>query len=283
MLNAIKLSKSYKSGKVLDAVSLSLKPGTISGLLGRNGAGKTTLFKILCKLVTPDSGRVQQDSKKAKPIGAVIEEPGLYTYLNAYENLKLFAQIQGAPADRASLENYLSQVGLPLERKDAVRNFSMGMKQRLAIAIALLNAPDILILDEPFSGLDPTGVASLIQLIKTLAAQQIAILVSSHLMAELQKSCDYLYVIDQGKIVNEGPTQSLLNALISVYTLTGTALETAPCLKPYLLKSKFNRVTLNCGSTPISELLKRLIIAGFEVHSCVPDISLEQLIIPLDA
>ena len=283
MLNAIKLSKSYKSGKVLDAVSLSLKPGTISGLLGRNGAGKTTLFKILCGLVTPDSGEVHIASKQAKPIGAVIEEPGLYTYLNAYENLKLFAQIQGAPADRASLENYLSQVGLPLERKDAVRNFSMGMKQRLAIAIALLNAPDILILDEPFSGLDPTGVASLIQLIKTLAAQQISILVSSHLMAELQKSCDYLYVIDQGKIVNEGPTQSLLNALISVYTLTGTALETAPCLKPYLLKSEFKRVTLNCEGTPISELLKRLITAGFEVHSCVPDISLEQLIIPLDA
>jgi len=282
MLNAIKLSKSYKSGKVLDAVSISLEPGKISGLLGRNGAGKTTLFKILCGLITPDDGAVQHNSKKAKPIGAVIEEPGLYTYLNAYENLKLFAQIQAAPADRTSLENYLTQVGLPLDRKDPVRNFSMGMKQRLGIAIALLNAPDILILDEPFSGLDPTGVASLIQLIKTLAQQNIAILVSSHLMAELQKSCDYLYVIDQGKIVNQGPTQTLLNALISVYTLTGTAIEKAQCLQPYLMQAEANTVTINCEHIPVSVVLRSTLEEGFEVHSCVPNISLEQLIIPLN-
>jgi len=278
MLEATALSKTYTSGKALDAVSISLKAGSISGLLGRNGAGKSTLFKILSGLVTQDSGVVTVSSAKNKPIGAVIEHPGLYDYLNAYDNLKVFAKIQGAPFDMNTLRNYLHNVGLPLDRKDPVRNFSMGMKQRLGIAIALLNDPDILILDEPFSGLDPTGVAALIKLIKNFAAHGMAILLSSHLMAELHKSCDYLYIIDKGAIVNHGPTFELINALVTRYTITAAQLETSSFIKPFMIYSEENTVTVNCASTEIPKLLLGLLTEGFQVTSCVPAITLEQLL-----
>ncbi|RXG21017.1 ABC transporter ATP-binding protein [Leeuwenhoekiella marinoflava] len=281
MLQATDLNKSYKSGKALHNFSIQLKSGVIAGLLGRNGAGKTTLFKILCGLVTPDHGTLAIASKRAKPIGAVIEQPGLYSYLTAYENLKIFAQIQKAPADLKSVEGYLESVGLPLNRKDPVRNFSMGMKQRLGIAIALLNDPEILILDEPFSGLDPTGVASLIKLIKELAAQDIAILLSSHLMTELQKCCDYLYVIDGGILVNEGETNTLLDGLISVYTLTATNIQACAVLQPYLLTTEKNTVSITCSSEQIPAILQNVLEEGFAVTSCVPNITLEQLVIPL--
>lgn len=280
MLEANQLSKSYRTAEALSNASIHLKPGIISGLLGRNGAGKTTLFKILCGLVTPDSGNVNILSKRAKPIGAVIEEPGLYKYLNAYENLKLFAEIQGAPTAKQSLENYLRQVGLPLDRKDPVRNFSMGMKQRLGIAIALLNQPEILILDEPFSGLDPTGVASLIKLVKNLAGQNIAILLSSHLMAELYKCCDYLYVIDNGKIVNQGSTQQLMDAYITMYTISAINIKNAEAIQPYLIEAENDKATIKCSGNEISEILQNLLQNGYPVTSCVPNITLEQLLTP---
>lgn len=278
MLKATGLTKTYSSGKALDNVSIFLKSGTISGLLGKNGAGKSTLFKILCGLVTADSGVVSITSKRDKPIGAVIEHPGLYGYLNAYENLRIFASIQNTASDNTSIENYLRLVGLPLHRKDPVQNFSMGMKQRLGIAIALLNNPEILILDEPFSGLDPTGVASLIALIKQFASEGIAILISSHLMAELHKCCDYLYVIDDGAIVNHGPTFQLINNLVSLFTITAANINEAKAIKQYSFTAEVNSVTVKCGSAEIPNLLTALLTEGYQVTSCVPNITLEQLL-----
>ena len=160
MLSGINLSKSYPSKKALQQVSIELVPGQICGLLGRNGAGKTTLFRILCGLIKPDEGEVIVNSARPKPVGGIIERPGLYPYLNATDNIKIFAGVQGIKIDHAFIRHNLTKVGLPIDRKDPVRNFSMGMKQRLGIAIALLNEPECLVLDEPFSGLDPTGVAS---------------------------------------------------------------------------------------------------------------------------
>ncbi|GLU44923.1 ABC transporter ATP-binding protein [Allomuricauda sp. NBRC 101325] len=281
MLKATRLSKTYKSGKALDNASIHLNSGQISGLLGRNGAGKTTLFKILCGLITPETGTVSITSNKHKPIGAVIEEPGLYTYLNAYDNLKVFSQIQGAPTDIGTLENCLKEVGLPLNRKDPVRNFSMGMKQRLGIAIALLNNPDILILDEPFSGLDPTGVASLGTLIKQLADRDIAILLSSHLMTELHKVSDDLYIIDNGKIIDHGLTQDIIDSQVTLYTITGKNIENANVIQPYIVQKEKNKVTLRCESTAISDILKTLLDNGYNITACIPNITLEQLLNPV--
>ncbi|MEH6308673.1 ABC transporter ATP-binding protein [Olivibacter sp. CPCC 100613] len=279
MLIGKNLSKSYLSKVALDNVSIEVAPGEICGLLGRNGAGKTTLFKILTGLIKADHGEVIIQSSRPKPIGAIIERPGLYNYLNAYDNLKIFAGIQDAKHDRDSIRGYLLKVGLPVDRKDPVRNFSLGMKQRLGIAIALLNNPSCLILDEPFSGLDPIGVASLIDLILNLASRQgIAILLSSHLMGELSKCCRSLYVMDEGRIVNSGATQYLINQHISSYSIVANNIESSKILSKYNTLVGVNEVKVTCNSSEITDLLNELLVEGIQVTACIPDLTLEQLI-----
>lgn len=279
MLAGNNLSKSYSSGKALNKVTINISAGQICGLLGRNGAGKTTLFKILCGLVKPDEGQVMINSKRAKPIGGIIERPGLYNFLNAYDNIKIFAGIQGAPTDKLSIEQTLLKVGLPLDRKDPVSNFSLGMKQRLGIAIALINDPECLVLDEPFSGLDPIGVASLITLIKKLAEQEnIAILLSSHMMGEISRCCHFLYVIEKGEIVNSGPTNELINAHITSFSITASNLAAATTLKNYTVEMGINDARVVCTAREVPLLLTELLKEGIAVTACTPVLTLEQLI-----
>jgi len=279
MLTGTNLSKSYPSGKALDNVSIHIPPGQICGLLGRNGAGKTTLFKILCGLVKPDQGLVTINSKRAKPVGGIIERPGLYNYLNAYDNIKIFAGIQGAATDKHSIEQTLLKVGLPFDRKDPVRNFSLGMKQRLGIAIALINNPECLVLDEPFSGLDPIGVASLITLIRKLAEDEhIAILLSSHMMGEISKCCHFLYVIEKGEIVNSGTTNELINTHINSFSITASNLNASAALKSYDVEMGTNDARVVCDARDIPSLLTELLREGIQVTACTPVLTLEQLI-----
>jgi ABC-2 type transport system ATP-binding protein len=279
MLTGNNLSKTYASGKALDNVTIRIAPGQICGLLGRNGAGKSTLFKILCGLIKPDTGEVIINSQRPKPIGGIIERPGLYNYLNAYDNLRIFAGIQSAPADAESINQVLVKVGLPLNRKDPVRNFSLGMKQRLGIAIALLNNPECLVLDEPFSGLDPIGVTSLVGLIVSLAANEnIAILLSSHLMSEISKCCHYLYVIDQGRIVNSGITNQLISQHIHTFSITANHLSTSKTLQDYDVKYGINDAKVICHAKDIPALLQNLLNEGIEVTACTPELTLDELI-----
>lgn len=279
MLAGNNLSKSYSSGKALDNVTINISPGQICGLLGRNGAGKTTLFKILCGLVKPDQGQVIINSKRPKPVGGIIERPGLYNFLNAHDNIKIFAGIQGAPTNKLSIEQTLLKVGLPLDRKDPVRNFSLGMKQRLGIAIALINDPECLVLDEPFSGLDPIGVASLITLIRKLAEEEnIAILLSSHMMGEISKCCHFLYVIEKGEIVNSGITNDLINAHITSFSITASNLTAASTLKNYEVEMGTNDARVVCNARDIPALLSELLKEGIQVTACTPVLTLEQLI-----
>lgn len=279
MLAGNNLSKSYSSGKALDNVTINISAGQICGLLGKNGAGKTTLFKILCGLVKPDKGEVIINSKRSKPIGGIIERPGLYNFLNAYDNIKIFAGIQGAPTDKLSIEQTLLKVGLPLDRKDPVRNFSLGMKQRLGIAIALINDPECLVLDEPFSGLDPIGVSSLITLIMKLAEEEnIAILLSSHMMGEISKCCHFLYVIEKGEIVNSGPTNELINQHITSFSITAANLATSATLKTYAVEMGTNDAKVSCTAKEVPFLLTELLKEGIEVTACTPVLALEQLI-----
>lgn len=279
MLAGNNLSKSYSSGKALDNVTINISPGQICGLLGRNGAGKTTLFKILCGLVKPDQGQVIINSKRPKPVGGIIERPGLYNFLNAHDNIKIFAGIQGAPTDKLSIDQTLLKVGLPLDRKDPVRNFSLGMKQRLGIAIALINDPECLVLDEPFSGLDPIGVASLITLIRKLAEEEnIAILLSSHMMGEISKCCHFLYVIEKGEIVNSGITNDLINAHITSFSITASNLTASSTLKNYEVEMGTNDARVVCNARDIPTLLSELLKEDIQVTACTPVLTLEQLI-----
>lgn len=272
------LSKSYGNRRVLNEVSIDCAAGEICGLLGANGAGKTTLFKILFGLVTPDAGTVSINTSSNKKIGGIIEGPALYDYLNAYENLRIFGSIQGVDVSNDALQKCLSEVGLPLDRKDPVRNFSLGMKQRLGIAIALLNHPACLVLDEPFSGLDPLGVSALRKLIEELAEQhQLAIILSSHIIEELSKICHTLYVIKDGKMVNKGPAQELITKNTTTYSICANNIETANSLKEYevVFKGQCAHVTISADRVPA--LIHQLHQEKIYITSCTPELSMEKL------
>lgn len=272
------LSKSYGSRKVLDHVSITCDAGEICGLLGANGAGKTTLFKILFGLVTPDTGAVHINTNSNKKIGGIIEGPALYDYLNAYENLKIFGSIQGVNTAKSNVETCLHNVGLPLDRKDPVRNFSLGMKQRLGIAIALLNNPACLVLDEPFSGLDPLGVAALRKLIVDLAEKhQLAIILSSHIIEELSKICNTLYVIKEGKMVNKGPAQKLIAANTNTYSICAENIETSIALKSYEVSFKGQCAHVFITAEKVPELIHQLHQEKIYITSCTPELSMEKL------
>lgn len=267
MIIAHNLTKSYGSIKAIQDVSLAVRKGEICGILGPNGSGKSTLFKILCKLVTPDNGSFEIESKKVKPIGAIIEKPALYEYLSAYKNLSVLSKIQGAPHDKKAILNLLERVELPTERNDSVKNFSLGMKQRLGIAIALLNDPECLILDEPFLGLDPLGMKSLRQLIIELAhTNKLAILISSHLLEELSRTCDSLNVIQQGKIVKSGTTKAILNMHTKSYEICGKNLSKSQLLAGRNMRTDGDCVTIDLSVNEAPNLLQNLIEEGNEIY-----------------
>lgn len=272
------LSKSYSSVKALDDVTISCSAGEILGLVGANGSGKSTLFKILLRVMKPDTGTVTINSKKIKPIGGIIEKPALYEYLSATENLKVFASIQGLKTSKIILTNNLLKVGLPIDRKDPVKNFSMGMKQRLGIAIALLNNPECLILDEPFSGLDPLGIASLKTLITELAEKEkLAILISSHILDELNKICHKLVVIKNGQIIKSGTTAKIINQSTVAYNILASNISSSLTLKNYDALIKDNQATVNINAEHISELIKKLHQENIKITSFTPEINMNKL------
>lgn len=272
------LSKSYKSLKALDDVTISCSAGEILGIVGANGSGKSTLFKILLRVMKPDTGTVIINSNKIKPIGGIIEKPALYEYLSAMENLKVFASIQGLKSNEATLLKNLIKVGLPINRKDPVQNFSMGMKQRLAIAIALLNNPECLVLDEPFSGLDPMGIDSLKTLITNLAEKEkLAILISSHILDELNKICHKLAVIKNGRIIKSGTTEQIISKSTVAYTILASNLSSSFELKNYDAIIKDNQATVKVNSEDISELIQKLHQENINITAFTPEISMNKL------
>lgn len=270
--------KSYGNLEVLRGVSMYCQPGEMVGLLGANGAGKTTLFKIIFGLVQPDSGTVTLPQHYAKPLGGIIEKPGLYEYLSAAENIRLFAGLQGINTTKEFISECLLQVGLDIQRKDPVIRFSMGMKQRLAIAIALLNQPAVLVLDEPFNGLDPVGVTALRDLILELCEKKkLAIILSSHITEELAKCCHRLYVLKGGEMIHSGPTQDILSTHTVGYALYGKGISNAKTLLNYSFKVRGQMVWVAIGSDKISKLLQDLLIEGINIESCIPDYSMKEL------
>jgi len=273
--------KQYGKVRALHNVSISCGKGEILGLVGANGAGKTTLFKILLGLVTADSGEVKIAGDGAKKIGGIIEKPALYPYLNSFENLRLFAKMQGADFSKQAIEDSLVQVGLPLNRTDPVRNFSMGMKQRLGIAVALLNNPSCLLLDEPFSGLDPLGIEALKQLILDLTQQtQMTILISSHIIDVLSTVCTNLSIIHNGEIVQTGATSTILAACTKSYSLCGSDIKKASFLSDYDTVSNGDCMTISASATEISEIIFKLSQQQIAITSCRPVLDLQQLFNP---
>lgn len=271
--------KSYGSLKVLKGVSLGVNRGEISGLIGPNGAGKSTLFRILLGLVRRDSGVLEIHSEGTKPLGGIIEKPALYSYLSAFENLRVFSRMQGLELSIADIESLLIQVGLSPMRKDPVRNFSMGMKQRLGLAIALLNEPECVILDEPFSGLDPMGIRTLQDEIRDLAKSRgIGILISSHNLVELGDLCDRLFVINQGEIIRQGPAREILQQSARSYLLYGAGFESSQVLAATRVEHRTGSALLHLDGGSIHSLLQKLSAEpGVELTACIPQTNLTAL------
>lgn len=206
------LSKNYKDFKALNGLSMNVPKGAIYGFVGRNGAGKTTLIRLICGLQEPTSGdytlygRKNTDKdivKSRRRMGAVVETPSIYLDMTAADNLKMQYRTLGLPSFDG-LTEILKLVGLDNTGKKKARNFSLGMRQRLGIAIALVGDPDFLVLDEPINGLDPQGIIEIRELILKLnQEQQITVLISSHILDELAKLATHYGFIDNGHIVKE--------------------------------------------------------------------------------
>ena len=205
------LTKQYGTQKSVADLNIHVKQGRIYGLLGRNGAGKTTTMKMLLGLTQPTSGEVtiwgkplRTNEKKLLPrIGSLIESPGFYPNLTATENLRIFATLRGVP-NRNAIKNALDLVGLPYKDKKLFSQYSLGMKQRLAIALAIMHDPELLILDEPINGLDPIGIAEVRSFIRDLCTERgKTILISSHILSEIAFLADDIGIIDHGALLEE--------------------------------------------------------------------------------
>lgn len=202
------VSKKYTNYYAVDKVSISIKKGEIYGLIGENGAGKSTLMKMIAGLVEPSEGSIELlgnfvPQTERYRIGCVIESPALYAELTAKQNLEVFRKAYGL-SSKESVQQILKQVGLSQYENKIVKKFSLGMKQRLAIGIALLGNPDFLILDEPINGLDPTGIQDMRNfLLKLNREEHITIMISSHILGELSKIATKYGIIKNGKLIEE--------------------------------------------------------------------------------
>jgi ABC-2 type transport system ATP-binding protein len=213
------VSKTYGRGAravhALSDLSFAIPRGGIFGLLGPNGAGKSSLMRIVAGLVFADAGEVRLFGEPASPdgrkrLGALIESANFYPFLTAAEMLQVLARTSGCSADVRSL---LSRVGLASAADRRIAHFSLGMKQRLGVAAALIGSPDLLLLDEPANGLDPPGTLELRQLLKSLAEEEgITVVMSSHLLDEVERLCDRVAILERGRLKAEGALGSLLAA-----------------------------------------------------------------------
>ncbi len=202
----------------VDNLDIEVHRGEIFGFLGPNASGKTTTIGMLLGLIRPTSGTIElfgQDTRHNLPsllkrVSAVLENSPFYPHLSGYDNLKIFARTIGN-INNNRIDEVLETVGLKKRAKSKARTYSLGMKQRLSVATALLNNPDLLILDEPTNGLDPSGIIEFRELIKSLGKQGKTIFLSSHLLHEVEQVCDHLAIINKGKFIARGPVDELLH------------------------------------------------------------------------
>ncbi|WP_411734990.1 ABC transporter ATP-binding protein [Paenibacillus sp. M2] len=217
VLSVQNLKKRIGRKWIIKDVTFDVKPGEIFGFLGPNGAGKTTTIRMLVDLIKPTEGKIKvcgydvnRDPERAlKYVGSIVENPEVYTYLTGWENLEHFARMQPG-VDNERIQEVVDIVRLDQRIHDKVRTYSLGMRQRLGIAQALLGRPRLLILDEPTNGLDPKGIKELRIFIKQLASEGMAVFVSSHLLSEIQLLCDRVAIISAGRVLAVGGVSELI-------------------------------------------------------------------------
>ena len=210
VIQTMGLSKRYKNRWAVDHLDLQVEQGDIYGFIGRNGAGKSTTLKLLCGLARPTMGEILlfgkpvRDPVARRRVGALIEHPGLYPDLSGRENLRLYAGLLGLDSPERQTDEVMEIMGLSPGEKKPVRHYSMGMKQRLGVALSLLGGPDLLLLDEPINGLDPEGIREMRELLLRLNRERgLTILISSHILGELSKIATRYGIIQEGRMVEQ--------------------------------------------------------------------------------
>lgn len=284
VLKCENLCKKFGKKQILKNVSLELKQGDILGFIGPNGAGKTTTIKLILGLQSIDSGSVtikgyniQKEFEKAiVNVGTIVENPDLYMYMTGYQNLKLIKNMYKNVDDKR-IDEVVKLVGLEQRINDKVSKYSLGMRQRLGIAQAILHKPEVLILDEPTNGLDPEGIKELRDLLKELAQKEkMGILISSHNLAELESFCNKITIIKNGEVVETSEINKVkkveesyiieVNNLDSIEEIIGIKIE----------KINENKFRINVGKEQISEIVKKLVKAKKKIYLVVEEtLSLE--------
>ena len=210
------LGRSYGERRAVDDLSFSVSPGEVVGFLGPNGAGKTTTIRMSLNLIRPTAGvvrifghEVARGSAPLSRVGCLIESPAVLPFLSGRDNLEFLGRARGG-ISAVAIDRALTTVGLSDRAKDRVRTYSLGMRQRLGLGLALVSDPDLLILDEPANGLDPAGIVEIRDLLRQLAAGGKAILVSSHVLREVEETCDRVVIINHGRLVRQGTVRELV-------------------------------------------------------------------------
>lgn len=272
------LTKKYGERIAVDAVSLAVEPGEVYGFLGPNGAGKTTTLRMMLGLVRPTSGSVEilgsrpGDPAVLREVGSLIEEPGFYPYLSGRDNLRVLARCNGL--DNQQVEEVLQQVELRDSGPGKFKTYSLGMKQRLGVAAALLGDPQLLILDEPTNGLDPAGMADMRNLIRRVAGIGRTVLLSSHLLGEVQQICDRVGVISNGHLLKEGTVADLRG--VSAIRVVATPVEAAAqvlerlCGSGVVVRQQDGSLQLDVDTARSAEATAALVQAGIDVQEIRP-------------
>ena len=281
ILECKNICKKFGKKTILSDVSFDICEGDILAFIGPNGSGKTTTIKLILGLQSIDSGSViingynvvDDFTKAIFKVGAIVENPDLYMYLTGWQNLKIVANCYKGITDEKIL-NIVEYVGLKSRINDKVNKYSLGMRQRLGIARALLNSPNILILDEPTNGLDPEGIKDLRDLLKKLAKDGMGILISSHNLAELESFCNKVCIIDNGKIIESSFVNEFKNSenrvIFKVNDTSNLPISNA-------IEVKKNSFVINGDKNEVAKIVKQLVKSNIEIYEIRNDeISLEE-------
>ena len=274
-------TKIYGTKKAVDDISFDIYPGEVFGFLGPNGAGKTTIIKMIMGFIRPDNGTIiingfdrKTDYEKAmSSIGGIVENPEMYSYLPARTNLEMYARLHGKiPKER--IDEVLELVGLLDRAKEPVKKYSLGMKQRIGLAQALLHNPKVLILDEPTNGLDPAGIHQLRDILKKLAHEEgTAVMVSSHLLAEMEMMCDRIGIISNGKLLQICTIEELMHRAnnTSVYRIKTSDPKKAQEILSQATSFKISNLTkdsldIEAEENDINECVRTLVAGGSDIY-----------------
>lgn len=273
------LTKNYRDKSVVSALTFEIEQGSILGLLGPNGAGKTTTLKMLTNLINKTDGDIlidglsltEQPKQALQMVGASLDTPAFYNDFTAIENLRYIADLHGSISNQ-KIDQLIELVGLSSETTKKVRYYSLGMKQRLALARALIHDPKIVILDEPANGLDPQGMRKLYQLIRSMAAEkQVTFIISSHQLSDMEQLCTDVLILNKGKALIHGKTKELIHSNNELITLTLDDAEKAATwlqssMQIDIIEQDKLDFTIRINDLSFNVFLKRLVASGLIVH-----------------